>query len=109
MGDAAEGTAGVGLDTVETLRPLLKMREAKAERLMQEVVKAQMMKMMGDQGDGGAAAGGEVSAAGGGGEVKRASDGVCRRRKEVGREGERGEGVRDVEKWRAEQRRWRSW
>jgi len=62
MGDAAEGTAGVGLDTVETLRPLLKMREAKAERLMQEVVKAQMMKMMGDQGDGGAAAGGEAMA-----------------------------------------------
>jgi len=41
--------AGVGLDTVEKLRPVLKVKEAKGQRMVQDVMQKQMMDMMGDQ------------------------------------------------------------
>ena len=47
-GEGAAVDSAVSLDTVEALRPLLKLREAKAQRIMQEVVQKQMMAMMGD-------------------------------------------------------------
>jgi len=50
--EAADGMESpVSLDTVEALRPLLKLRENKAQRIMQEVVQKQMMAMMGEGGD----------------------------------------------------------
>lgn len=50
--DDADVVAGVGLDTVELLRPALKVREGKGQRMVQDVVQQQMMELMGgDEGN----------------------------------------------------------
>ena len=53
-GEDGEGAAstGVGLDTVEKLRPLLKVSDQKGEKLVQEVMQQQMMAAMGPAGEG---------------------------------------------------------
>ena len=53
--DELGASSTLGLDTVEKLRPLLKIREGKSQRLIQEVMQKQMMGAMdGDDGDQGA-------------------------------------------------------
>ncbi|KOO20816.1 hypothetical protein Ctob_000024, partial [Chrysochromulina tobinii] len=53
-GEDGEGAAstGVGLDTVEKLRPLLKVSDQKGEKLVQEVMQQQMMAAMGPTAEG---------------------------------------------------------
>jgi len=64
MGVEDDETPGgpVSLDAVEQLRPLLKLREAKAQRLMQDVMQKEMASMMDDKGDGANANGGKAMA-----------------------------------------------
>ena len=63
MGMGGEDTpeanvAGVSLDTVTTLAPLLKIRDSKAEKLMQDAMQATVMSMMEGESGGGVGGGG---------------------------------------------------
>jgi len=50
-GGVDEAAAGVSVDTVEKLRPLLRIREAKAQRMLQDTLQSEMVSVMGGPGD----------------------------------------------------------
>ncbi|KAL3933323.1 MAG: hypothetical protein SGPRY_000332 [Prymnesium sp.] len=60
IGNEEELTGAVGLDAVEQLRQLLKIKESSGEKLMQDVIKTQMVEVM--KGDSDGAGGGKAIA-----------------------------------------------
>lgn len=57
-GEEVAGGSAVGLDAVEQLRPVLKIKESKGSKLMQDVIQKQMVEVM--KGDGDTAGGGKA-------------------------------------------------